>query len=96
MEFTDRYNDGQPWMRFEDDDQSITVVVCTPVASQISAALLTAMVLLGMANASCQVTANLSMALLRAGVSGDPLRREAASNSSGMLISAYCTRPSMQ
>ena len=32
----ERYNDGQPWMRFEDDDDSVTVVVCTPVAAQIA------------------------------------------------------------
>ena len=30
-----RYNDGPPWMRFEDDPDTITVVVCTPVDSQI-------------------------------------------------------------
>lgn len=30
-----RYNDGQPWMRFEEDPQAITVVVGTPVQNQI-------------------------------------------------------------
>ena len=31
-----RYNDGQPWMRFEADADTISVIVCTPVDRQIN------------------------------------------------------------